>query len=75
MLKELDKKMLFALHLLVRLLVVPPLVFVSKLVVSRIVLLDIVHEERLRDFNADWFALPATVVFVLAMAILVLPVE
>lgn len=67
--------MLFALEMLVRLLVVPTLVFVSKLVVSRIVLLDLVHEERVRDFNAEWFALNETVVFVLAIVILVLPVE
>jgi len=74
-LKEQDKRVLFALGLLVSLLVVPPLVFVSKLVVSRIVLLDLAHEEKVRHFNADWFALNATVVFVLAIAILVKPVE
>jgi len=58
----------------VRVFVVPPLVFVSKLVVSKNALLDLVREERVRFFNAEWFALNKIVVFVLAIAILVLEV-
>jgi hypothetical protein len=67
--------MLFALGQLVRALVAPPLVFASKLVVSKIVLLDLALEEKVRFFYADWFALNKTVVFVLAIAILVLEVQ
>jgi hypothetical protein len=59
----------------VRILVAPPLVFVSKLVVSKIVLLGLALEEKMRFFNAEWFALNKTVVFLLAIAILVLEVQ